>query len=325
MTQAATLAQLASSGALSADANGLVGIGTSSPAFQFQVQTPFEWGMALRLSNVTPSSRCASLYQRSLGTATSPSTVTNGTIIGGFECGGYNSSTYTLGYNGGAAIFAYAAETWTPTSNATYLQFLTNPSGSAGPQERMRIDQTGGVRIKTTTNIFNGAINEALTVDNGTNGNAATLSTNATGGFPVLYLRHQVAGSNNQIIFITSSGTAGSITSNGLAVAYNTSSDYRLKENVQPMVGALDKVAQLKPCTYTWKHDGSDGQGFIAHELQAVVPDCVNGEKDAVDADGNPKYQGVDTSFLVATLTAAIQELKAELDVCKAEIAALKG
>lgn len=199
---------------------------------------------------------------------------------------------------------AGAALTWTPALN---------------------IDTTGGVRIKTTSNIFNGAINEALTVNNGTNGNAATFSTNATGGFPVLYLRHQVAGSNNQIIFISSSGTAGSITSNGLAVAYNTSSDYRLKENVQPMVGALAKVAQLKPCTYTWKHDGSDGQGFIAHELQSVVPEAVVGEKDAVDADGNPNYQGVDTSFLVATLTAAIQELKAELDVCKAEIAALKG
>jgi hypothetical protein len=64
--------------------------------------------------------------------------------------------------------------------------------------------------------------------------------------------------------------------------------------------------------------DGSDGQGFIAHELQAVVPDCVTGEKDAVSADGSPMYQGVDTSFLVATLVAAIQELKAEVDALKA-------
>jgi hypothetical protein len=325
MTQAATLAQLASSGAITADANGYVGIGTTTPANNLQVISAADWGIGLKLSNNTTTTRPALLTQRSLGTAAAPTTVTINTIIGGFESGGYNGSAYTLGYNGGAAIFACAAETWTPSSNATYLQFCTNSSGAAGWAERMRIDQTGGVRIKTTTNIFNGQINEALTVDNGTNGNAATLSTNATGGFPVLYLRHQVAGSNNQIIFITSSGTAGSITSNGLAVAYNTSSDYRLKENVQPMVGALDKVSQLKPCTYNWKHDGSDGQGFIAHELQAVVPDCVNGEKDAVDADGNPNYQGVDTSFLVATLTAAIQELKAELDVCKAEISALKG
>jgi hypothetical protein len=87
------------------------------------------------------------------------------------------------------------------------------------------------------------------------------------------------------------------------------------------MTGALDKVALLKPVTYKWKLDGSNGQGFIAHELQAVVPDCVTGEKDDVetytDEEGNeqtkPKYQGVDTSFLVATLTAAIQELNTDL------------
>jgi hypothetical protein len=91
------------------------------------------------------------------------------------------------------------------------------------------------------------------------------------------------------------------------------------------MTGALVRVAALKPCTYKWNADGSDGEGFIAHELAEVVPDAVVGEKDAVDAEGNPVYQGIDTSFLVATLTAAIQELKADLDATKAELAALKG
>lgn len=116
-------------------------------------------------------------------------------------------------------------------------------------------------------------------------------------------------------------GTAvGSITRSTTATAYVTSSDYRLKENVAPMQNALDTVAQLNPVTYTWKADGSAGQGFIAHELQAVVPDCVTGEKDAVDEAGNPQYQGVDTSFLVATLVAALQELKAEVDSLRAQL-----
>jgi hypothetical protein len=88
------------------------------------------------------------------------------------------------------------------------------------------------------------------------------------------------------------------------------------------MQDALAVIAQLNPVTYTWKADGSDGQGFIAHELQAVVPDCVSGEKDAVDAEGNPQYQGVDTSFLVATLVKAVQELKAEVDSLKAQLEA---
>jgi hypothetical protein len=99
------------------------------------------------------------------------------------------------------------------------------------------------------------------------------------------------------------------------------------------MTGALAKVTALKPVTYIWKIDGSDGQGFIAHELAEVVPDCVVGEKDAVetytDEDGNEqtriKPQGIDTSFLVATLTAAIQELNAKVEAQAAEIAALKG
>ena len=125
----------------------------------------------------------------------------------------------------------------------------------------------------------------------------------------------------------------GTIKVNNSATQYNTSSDYRLKENVQPMIGALDKVALLKPCTFNWKVDGHDGQGFIAHELAEVFPDAVAGEKDAIetytDEEGNehtrPAYQGIDTSFLVATLTAAIQEQQAMIEEMKAEIEALKG
>jgi len=131
----------------------------------------------------------------------------------------------------------------------------------------------------------------------------------------------------------SSSTERGSITTNGSATAYNTSSDYRLKENIAPMTGALATVQALKPVTYTWKESGDNGQGFIAHELQAVVPDCVTGEKDAVetysDEDGNeqtrPKYQSVDTSFLVATLTAAIQEQQTIINDLKARVTALEA
>jgi hypothetical protein len=125
--------------------------------------------------------------------------------------------------------------------------------------------------------------------------------------------------------FYNGNGNVGNISTNGSATTYATSSDYRLKENVQPMQDALSVIAQLNPVTYTWKVDGSDGQGFIAHELQAVVPDCVSGEKDAVDAEGNPQYQGVDTSFLVATLVAAIKEQQATIDALVARVSALEA
>jgi len=146
-----------------------------------------------------------------------------------------------------------------------------------------------------------------------------------------------VSGRLQAIQFWYGSGNTGVgyISTTSSSTAYNTSSDYRLKENIAPMTGALDKVLTLKPVTYKWKIDGSNGEGFIAHELAEVVPDCVTGEKDAVetidefDSEGKvigikevPKYQGVDTSFLVATLTAAIQELNAKVIALEAKVGA---
>jgi hypothetical protein len=179
------------------------------------------------------------------------------------------------------------------------MQFGTNGTLA------MTIDSSGNLMVRTTTPY--GSVTSAT-------GTGYCFATNSVGN------------GADHALFTSSGTTVGSITRvGGSNVAYNTSSDYRLKENIAPMVGALDKVSALKPCTYTWKVDGTDGQGFIAHELQAVVPQCVSGEKDAVNEDGSIKPQGIDTSFLVATLTAAIQELKAELDATKAEVAALKG
>jgi hypothetical protein len=105
----------------------------------------------------------------------------------------------------------------------------------------------------------------------------------------------------------------GSITTNGTTTAYNVTSDYRLKENVQPMTGGLATVAALKPVTYNWISNGSAGEGFIAHELQAVIPEAVHGEKDAVDDKGEIKPQGVDFGKIVPHLVAAIQELTTRL------------
>ena len=121
-----------------------------------------------------------------------------------------------------------------------------------------------------------------------------------------------------------SSTNIGSIDCTTSATSYSTSSDYRLKEDIAPMTGALAKVALLKPVTYKWKATGESTQGFIAHELAEIVPECVVGEKDAVDANGNPEYQGIDTSFLVATLTAAIKEQQALITTLTTRITALE-
>jgi len=101
----------------------------------------------------------------------------------------------------------------------------------------------------------------------------------------------------------------GYISYNDTGTTYSTSSDYRLKDNITPFTSALLKLNQLKPCNYTWKVNDQEAQGFIAHELQEVVPAAVVGQKDEVDEQGNPRYQGVDYSKVVPLLTAAIQEL----------------
>jgi hypothetical protein len=178
--------------------------------------------------------------------------------------------------------------------------------------ERMRISSGGFFYVNQIGQLGNTQQRMGLQFDSSVEwGLNITSSNTATG---------------NAVNFTNSSGTQiGQIQVSTTATAYVTSSDYRLKENIAPMTGALDLVAQLKPVTYTWKSTGENGQGFIAHELQSVVSDCVTGKKDAVDAEGKPVYQGIDTSFLVATLTAAIQEQQTMINELKAKVAALEA
>ena len=185
------------------------------------------------------------------------------------------------------------------------LAFNTNAT------ERMRIAGTG-LLVGATASVSS-SVPGVQIYQNGPNGGSINIANNITGTF------------DGVMSFINGNGTVGKINTSGSATTYATSSDYRLKHDIQPMAGALAKVAALKPVTYKWKSDDSDGEGFIAHELQEVVPECVTGEKDAVDADGNPQYQGIDTSFLVATLTAAIQEQQAIITALTARVEALEG
>jgi len=134
-------------------------------------------------------------------------------------------------------------------------------------------------------------------------------------------------GSNGQAIrFYNSTGFAGDITLSGASTSYNTSSDYRLKENVVEMTGALDRVSQLKPSRFNFIADADKTvDGFLAHEVQEIVPEAITGEKDAVDEEGNPEYQGIDQSKLVPLLVGAIKELKADNDNLRERIQTLEN
>ena len=125
--------------------------------------------------------------------------------------------------------------------------------------------------------------------------------------------------------FVTGAAYVGAINCSGSATTYVSASDYRLKEDIQPIQNALSDVAKMNPVTFTFKSTKEKSLGFIAHEIQEVCPQAVTGEKDAVDANGDPKYQGVDPAKLVATLVAAIQEQQALITQLQADVAALKG
>lgn len=132
-------------------------------------------------------------------------------------------------------------------------------------------------------------------------------------------------GAYSAVYFTNLAGsTVGTISTTASATAYNTTSDVRLKEFVQTLVGALDVVRALKPVSFRWQADGSKGHGFLAHELMQVVPEAVSGLPDEVNLDGSIKPQGVDHSKLVPWLTAAIKELSEQVQALTARVQALE-
>jgi hypothetical protein len=211
------------------------------------------------------------------------------------------------GSTAGASFLSYnrSGAAFTPLEiSGSYLKF------SVSDVEKARIDSSGNLLVGTTTAYATNS-RVSISVANSTS-HGMTFRPDTASAYRAVNFNNSTGGANVGFIDCTTSATT-----------YSTSSDYRLKHDIQPMTGALAKVAALKPVTYKWNADNSESQGFIAHELQAVVPECVVGEKDAVDAEGNPIHQGIDTSFLVATLTAAIQEMKAIIDTQASTITTL--
>jgi hypothetical protein len=219
-------------------------------------------------------------------------------------------------WQSGVGQYAYINSSSATDTTPQPLLFMT------GLTERMRIDSSGGVRIGITSNIYNAATSEKLSVKNTVVGCAATFqTTDVTGGYPILYVSSAdvTNASQNAILFYRGASSVGSIGTTASATTYNTSSDYRLKENVAPITTGLATISALKPVTYDWIGADEKGEGFIAHELQEHIPYAVTGEKDAVNPDGSIKPQGVDYSKIVVHLVAAVQELSAKVAALEAK------
>ena len=170
--------------------------------------------------------------------------------------------------------------------------------------ERMRLNAGGDLLINTTSQIGSG--NPRVSVANGSDG--VCIATSRSGTSSVSHFQ-----------FINGNGTVGSISTSGSATAFNTSSDYRLKENVTSISDATERLKKLNPIRFNFIADSKTTvDGFLAHEVSDHVPEAITGEKDAVDADGNPEYQGIDQSKLVPLLVATIKELEARISALEA-------
>ena len=199
----------------------------------------------------------------------------------------------------------------------------------ANDSERMRIVDEG-LLINCTSTLHSG-VERSLEVENHSgNGFVAIFKGNTAGNETVAIHNSDTSGTRILLAFKTSGGTGtlvGRITSDGSTTTYATSSDHRLKENVEDMTGAIDRVKQLLPKRFNFINDDTNTlvDGFLAHEAQSVVAEAVSGTHNEVDDDGEAVMQGIDQSKLVPLLTGALKEAIAKIEDLEARIATLEG
>jgi len=199
---------------------------------------------------------------------------------------------------------------------ASHLLFKTTNS------ERMRIDSSGQVGIGVTS------VDDKLHVL----GSVTFRNESTNIGSSQMFFDNNESGGAYRVRFDADNDLRGSITVNSSGVTYNTSSDYRLKENITAISDGITRLKTLKPSRFNWKKDSSTTvDGFIAHEVTAV-PEAVTGTKDAVATEdtkdhkkGDPIYQQIDQSKLVPLLTAALQEAVTKIETLETKVAALEA
>ena len=304
--------QMATAGSVRAYINSLgnVGIGTTSPASQLG---------STKVLDISSTG--------------------NGEIILDHTDAGVSSDIGLYSWNRNNDHLAHIKASCDGATDSAFISFHTQATGgsftNAASNERMRITSTGNVGIGTTSpsslfhlqKTLSGG--QVMAYFDGAAGSGAYGAVNirvdnidyGTG------MRFHRSGTydSGAVGFINGTSTVGSININTSSTSYNTTSDYRLKENLTEITDGIDRIKQLKPKRFNFIGDTEIVDGFIAHEAKQVVPEAVTGEKDEVLPNGDPVYQGIDQSKIVPLLTAALQEAITKIEILENRLQTLEN
>jgi len=299
--------------------SGLVGIGTTSPSYKLDVKE-LTTGLVAFFGYSQTSSSSNGLIKLNSGRIPQSGGDTTG------ESGiifGHSGGTLGVNFDGqGGYIKSTRDSVFGITSSVnTSLVFAT--AAANVDTERMRITSAGNVVIgeMSSSGTFDAGSNGFYLGNSGTGGASFNFSTTNE-----CFIFNQRDGSGvTEIDFRNGGVERGKISWTTSGTTYNTSSDYRLKTNITPLTGALVKIALLAPKTFNYiDGNGQLINGFIAHEVQEIIPEAVTGQKDEVRENGTPKYQGMDHSRIVPFLVAAMQEQQAIIESLKSRIETLE-
>jgi hypothetical protein len=324
---ALTVSGSAPADSVNIDASGKLLVGTSTsegnmavaPQVQLEGTTVDGSTSAIKCNGGTTATNGSRLYlNRSRGTAlTSRTVVAAGDTLGTIFFGGADGANIQPA----ASIAGFVDDTPGAGDMPGRIVLATTADGASSPTERMRIGSSD-VNNKAFVSI------RSTTVPH-TDNCTLYVRCAATGSFSGITLQDGGGDLVNRDFlrfYDYLNNKVGAIYRSGSSTVYATSSDYRLKENVVPLSNALSRLMSVSVHRFNFiAHPDTTVDGFLAHEIQTVVPEAVGGEKDAVDSDGNPLYQCIDQSKLVPLLTAALQEAIGEIESLKARVAALES
>ena len=294
-----------------------VGIGSGALVFTTTGSTNTAVGRNALRANTTAGNNTAVGYQSLLANTTGASNTAVGTSSLDANISGSNLTAVGLGALGANTT----ASSNTCIGRSSGSQITTGSNNTIIGRYQ---GNSGGLDIRTSSNnivLSDGDGNVRVHINS-----VGTVTCFATSGN---YNQRLYSGSNSAGFFLDfrrlDNTQVGRITTDGNTTAYTTSSDYRLKENVVTDWDATTRLKQLKPSRFNFiENPNNTVDGFLAHEVQAIVPEAITGTKDAVDADGNPDYQGIDQSKLVPLLTGALKEAIAKIEDLEARLTTLE-